>query len=73
MTGEEEQMDLNDGFNPLVSGMSINMLDKILEGKKFISKACASLIYSRYDGQDFTDEIGNLYDTGKECLQTFLA
>lgn len=72
MTEEEQQMDLNDEFNPLASRMSINMLDQILEGKKFISKARAGLICSRYDGQDFADEIDNLYDADKEHLQTFL-
>lgn len=72
MTEEEQQMDLNDEFNPLASRMSINMLDQILEGKKYISKARAGLICSRYDGQDFADEIDNLYDADKEHLQTFL-
>lgn len=72
MTEEEQQMDLNDEFNPLASRMSINMLDQILEGKKYISKARAGLICSRYDGQDFADEIDNLYDADKEYLQTFL-
>lgn len=65
-------MDLNDEFNPLASRMSINMLDQILEGKKFISKARAGLICSRYDGQYFADEIDNFYDADKEHLQTFL-
>ena len=65
MTEEEVLMDENDEFNPLVSRMSINMLDQILEGKKFISKARAGLICSRYDGQDFADEIDNLYDADK--------
>ncbi len=72
MTEEEQQMELNDEFNPLASRISINMLDQILEGKKFISKARAGLICSRYDGQDFADEIDNLYDADKEHLQTFL-
>lgn len=72
MTEEEQQMDLNDEFNPLASRMSINMLDQILEGKKFISKARAGLICSRYDGQDLADEIDNLYAADKEHLQTFL-
>ena len=72
MTEEEEQMELNDEFNPLASRMSINMLDQILEGKKFISTARAGLICSRYDGQDFADEIDNLYDADKEHLRTFL-
>ena len=72
MTEEEVLMDENDEFNPLVSRMSINMLDQILEGKKFISKARAGLICSRYDGQDFADEIDNLYDADKEHLQAFL-
>lgn len=72
MNEEEEKMDLNDEFNPLASKISINMLDQILEGKKFISKARAGLICSRYDGQDFADEIDNLYDADKEHLQAFL-
>lgn len=72
MTEEEQQMELNDEFNPLASRMSINMLDQILEGKKFISKARAGLICSRYDGQDLADEIDNLYAADKEHLQTFL-
>lgn len=72
MTEEEQQMELNDEFNPLASRMSVNMLDQILEGKKFISKARAGLICSRYDGQDLADEIDNLYAADKEHLQTFL-
>ena len=72
MTEEEQQMELNDEFNPLASRMSINMLDQILEGKKFISKARAGLICSRYDGQDLADEIDNLYAADKEHLQRFL-
>ena len=63
MTDEEVLMDQNDEFK---------LLDKILEGKKFISKARAGLICSRYDGQDFADEIDNLYDADKEHLQAFL-
>ena len=73
MTEEEEEMDRNDEFNPLASRVSINMLDQILEGKKYISKARAGLICSRFDGQEFADEIDNLYDADKEHLQTFLA
>jgi len=72
MTKEEEKMAENDEFNPLASRMSINMLDQILGGKKFISKARAGLIYSRYDGQDFSEEIDNLYDADKDHLQQFL-
>lgn len=72
MTDEEVLMDQNDEFNPLASRMSINMLDQILEGKKFISKARAGLICSRYDGQDFADKIDNLYDADKEHLRAFL-
>lgn len=72
MTEEEEQMAANDEFNPLASRMSINMLNQILEGKKFISKARAGLICSRYDGQDFAEEIDNLYDADKDHLQQFL-
>lgn len=72
MTEEEQQMVLKHKFNPLESKISTNMLDQILEGKKFISKSRAGLICSRYDGQDFADEIDNLYDADKEHLQTFL-
>ncbi|WP_276874909.1 ABC-three component system protein [Levyella massiliensis] len=72
MTEEEERMAANDEFNPLASRMSINMLNQILEGKKFISKARAGLICSRYDGQDFAEEIDNLYDAEKDHLQQFL-
>lgn len=72
MTEEEERMAANDEFNPLASRMSINMLNQILEGKKFISKARAGLICSRYDGQDFAEEIDNLYDADKDHLQQFL-
>ena len=72
MTEEEERMAANDEFNPLASRISINMLNQILEGKKFISKARARLICSRYDGQDFAEEIDNLYDAEKDHLQQFL-
>lgn len=72
MTEEEERMAANDEFNPLASRMSINMLNQILEGKKFISKTRAGLICSRYDGQDFAEEIDNLYDAEKDHLQQFL-
>lgn len=73
MTEEEVKMDENDEFNPLASKMSLNMLDQILEGKKFISKARAGLICSRFDGEEFAEEIDNLYDADKEHLQTFLS
>lgn len=72
MIEEEEKMAENDEFKPLTSRMSINVLDQILEGKKFISKARAGLICNRYDGQDFAEEIDNLYDVDKEHLQQFL-
>ena len=35
MTIEEQKMDKNDTFNPLSSDISMNMLEKIFEGKKF--------------------------------------
>ena len=35
MTEEEEKMALDDKFNPLANGMSLNMQDQIFEGKKF--------------------------------------
>lgn len=73
MTDEEVQMEKEKKFNPLASGISINMLDQIYGGTRFISKAKAGLICSRYDGQDFAEEIDNLYDADKEHLQTFLA
>ena len=73
MTEEEEKMALDDKFNPLANGMSLNMQDQIFEGKKFISRNRAGLICSRYDGSDFAEEIDNLYDAAKDHLQTFLA
>lgn len=66
-------MALDDKFNPLANGMSLNMQDQIFEGKKFISRNRAGLICSRYDGADFAEEIDNLYDADKDHLQTFLA
>lgn len=33
MTEEEEKMALDDKFNPLANGMSLNMQDQIFEGK----------------------------------------
>lgn len=71
MTEVEEQWAKNDKFNPIASGMSLNMQDQILQGSKFISKARAGLICSRYDGTDFAEEIDNLYDADKESLQNF--
>ena len=71
MTEEEEKMALADKFNPL-SELSLNMQDQILQGSKFISKARAGLICSRYDGSDFIEEIDNLYDADKLSLQKFL-
>lgn len=73
MTDEEEKMALNDKFNPLAYGMSLNMQDQIYEGKKYISKNRAGLICSRYDGADFAEEIDNFFDADKGHLQTFLA
>lgn len=73
MTEEEEKMVLDDKFNPLANGMSLNMQDQIFEGEKFISKNRAGFICSRYDGADFAEEIDNLYDSEKDHLQTFLA
>lgn len=73
MTDEEEKMALDDKFNPLAYGMSLNMQDQIYEGKKYISKDRAGLICSRYDGADFAEVIDNLYDADKDHLQTFLA
>lgn len=72
MNKEEKKMDVDDTFNPLASDLSINMLDQILEGKKFISKYRASLICRRYDGRDLVDKIDNLCNTNKEHLQIFL-
>ena len=46
MTEEEEKMALDDKFNPLANGMSLNMQDQIFEGKKFISRNRAGLICS---------------------------
>ena len=72
MNEEEIKLSENDEYNPL-SGLSTNMLDKILDGSKFISKARAGLICSRFDGVDFSDEIDNLYDADKEHLQDFFS
>lgn len=73
MTEEEEKMALDDKFNPLANGMSLNMQDQIFEGKKFISRNRAGLICSKYDGADFAEKIDNLYDADKDHLKTFLA
>ena len=70
MTDEEVQMEKDKKFNPLSSGVSINMLDQIFGGSRYISKAKAGLICSRYDGQDFAEEIDNLYDADKEFYKT---
>lgn len=72
MTEDEEKMALDDKFNPVAHGMSLNMQDQIMQGTKFISKARATDICSRYDGVDFAEEIDNLYDADKEHLQKFL-
>lgn len=79
MTEEEEEQEEEDKYNPLAS-MSLNMADKIFMGNsggvtdpKYISKARAALICSRYDGLDLADEIDDLYDADKKHLQTFLA
>ena len=72
MDDKEIQMQKDKKFNPLESGISINMLDKIFEGTKFISKTRAGDICSRYDGQDFAEEIDNLYDSDKEHILSFL-
>lgn len=72
MTEEEQKMALDDKFNPL-AGLSLNMQDQILQGSRFISKAKAGCICSRYDGADFAEEIDNLYDADKLHLQKFLS
>ncbi len=72
MSEEERLMALKGEFNPLNKGLSLNMLDQIYEGRRFISKDRAGLICSRYDGQDFADEIDELYDADKGHLQAFL-
>ncbi|WP_334196212.1 ABC-three component system protein [Muricomes intestini] len=77
MTEEEIKLEKEKKYNPL-AGMSMNMADKIFIGNagrsdgKFISKARAGLICSRYDGQDLADEIDDLYDADKKHLQAFL-
>ena len=48
------------------------MQDQIYEGKKFISKARAGLICSRFDGADFAEEIDELFEADKEHIQDFL-
>lgn len=72
MSEEERLMVSKNEFNPLAQGISINMLDQIFEGRKFISKDRAGLICSRFDGQDFADEIDNLFDADKDHLLAFL-
>lgn len=71
MTKEEEDLVLNDKFNPLTE-LTPNMLDQIFEGSRFISKKRAIIICSRYDGIDFIEKIDNLYDENKLSLQKFL-
>lgn len=72
LTEEEQQLALDDKYNPLSDKMSLNMQDQILQGSRFISKARAGLICSRFDGLDFAEEIDNLYDANKDHLITFL-
>ncbi len=72
MTEEEQDLLYENKFNPLASGMSLNMKDQIMLGTKFIAKARAISICSRYDGAAFADQIDNLYDADKEHLQKFL-
>lgn len=71
MTEEEEKMALDDKFNPLAD-LSSNMQDQILQGSRFISKARAGLICSRYDGVKLVEEIDDLFEADKESLQKFL-
>lgn len=73
MTDEEENMACVGEFNPMEKNISLNMLDQIFEGRdKFISKARAGLICSRYEGIDLAEQIDNLFDADKEHLQKFL-
>lgn len=72
MTEEENEMAYLHEFNPMEKNMSVNMLDQIYSGDRFISKARAGTICSRYDGTDFAEQIDNLYDADKEHLQKFL-
>lgn len=71
MTEEEEKMSQDDKYNPMAD-LSLNMLDQIMQGSRFISKTRAELICSRFDGLNFADEIDNLYAADKEHLQNFL-
>lgn len=72
MDENEIQLQKEKRFNPLEKGVSINMLDQIFEGTKFISKTRAGDICSRYDGQEFAEEIDNLFDSDKEHIMGFL-
>ena len=71
MTEEEEKMAQDDKYNPMAD-LSLNMLDPIMQGSRFISKTRAELICSRFDGLNFADEIDNLYTADKEHLHNFL-
>ncbi|MGO5578079.1 ABC-three component system protein [Catenibacterium mitsuokai] len=71
LTEEEEQLNKDDEYNPLAS-LSFSMLDKIFAGEKFISKANARKICSRFDGLNFAETIDNLYDSDREHLLQFL-
>ena len=74
MTDEEQEADYLGEYNPMEKNISINMLDKILEGDKdkWISKARAGRICSLYDGIDLADQVDRLFDGNKEHLQKFL-
>lgn len=72
MSDEEELADCVNEYNPLEKNISINMLDRILEGDKWISKARAGRICSLYDGIDLAEQVDNLFDGSKEHLQKFL-
>ena len=73
MSDEEEQADWVNEYNPLEKNISINMLDRILEGDKWISKARAGRVCSLYDGIDLAEQVDNLFDGSKEHLQKFLS
>lgn len=71
MTDEEEQAEWINEYNPIEKNVSVNMLDRIFEGDKWISKTRAGRICSLYDGIGLADQVDMLYDGDKEHLQKF--
>ena len=74
MTDEEQKLFDDEDYNPVSVNMSLNMADQIFRGQnnKWISKARAGTVCSRYDGQRIAEHVDGLYDQDKEHLQNFL-